>query len=462
MLKLARNVLTEKGLQTDKGSISFKYIENLHEVQEEEGLKLCNKVTGAHVNFQNKKMNVRLAAQVLSSSVADAIDFLRQSGNSNFFGSEATVEFPRIIDGLFDVMNSRSPFGTYFNSPLSNNNRLVWETFFSDAQLYLKSLKIGEQNILQHVRKTFALGFIMNIISFKLLFEDLSSLDENPIKYLLTFKCSQDNLEIFFSCIRARGRTQDNPSPLEFRYILRKLLFRNSVKPSINANCADDTFHTNHIMNFNTATSNFVRNGNSDTTNENDDFLQLILQLESPESSPYQGNVLYYVTGFIVFKILQKNDCQFCHDILTTNRHKSDHSYTLNINKFSAFTSFVNRGELCFASDAAFEIIKFVDSIFKQTVAMGFLNVNNISSKLVLATLHRFQTHLQNMFTPKHPVTESIICLDSHETEIVKYMATKYLQIRMSSYLKTHVQKQLGDIRTKRQKLHKTIIFSHV
>lgn len=186
------------------------------------------------------------------------------------------------------------------------------------------------------------------------------------------------------------------------------------------------------------------------------------MQLESPESTLYQDNVLYYITGFIVFKILQKNDCQFCHNILTTNEHKSDHSYSLNINKFSAFTSFVNRGKLCFASDAAFEIVKYVNSIWKQTVAMGYLKVNNISSKLVLATLHRFQAHLQDMFKPRHSTTESIICLDSHETEMVKYIATKFLQIRMSSYLKTHVQKQSGDIRTKRQKLHKTILFSHV
>ncbi|RVE47661.1 hypothetical protein evm_007650 [Chilo suppressalis] len=77
MLKHARNVLADKGFKTAGGEISFKYIQELHKVQEEEGLKLTNKITGVHVDFNNKKMNVRLAAQVLSSSVADAIDYLR-------------------------------------------------------------------------------------------------------------------------------------------------------------------------------------------------------------------------------------------------------------------------------------------------------------------------------------------------------------------------------------------------
>lgn len=43
-------------------------------------------------------MNVKIAAQTLSSSVADAIDFLRASGNENFQGSEASTEYIRMID----------------------------------------------------------------------------------------------------------------------------------------------------------------------------------------------------------------------------------------------------------------------------------------------------------------------------------------------------------------------------
>lgn len=161
--------------------------------------------------------------------------------------------------------------------------------FFNQAEEYLSKLKIGEQPLLDHTRKNFAMGFLMNITSFKQLFADLTLLEENQLKYLLTFKCSQDNLEILFSCIRSRRRMQDNPSPLEFRYILRKLLFRNCVQ--YNSNYIDDTFHTNHVIEFRNNTRS-ITDSIPSNTESNYDFLQMIRHLESPASSPYQDNVL--------------------------------------------------------------------------------------------------------------------------------------------------------------------------
>lgn len=60
-------------------------------------------------------MKVNLAAQVLSSSVADAIEYCNKDLRSqNVKGSGGTVEFLRQFDELFDVMNSRNPLGKGF------------------------------------------------------------------------------------------------------------------------------------------------------------------------------------------------------------------------------------------------------------------------------------------------------------------------------------------------------------
>lgn len=173
---------------------------------------------------------------------------------------------------------------------------------------------------MQHARKTFALGFLMNITSLSMLFDDLTSLPKHPLKYLLTFKYSQDNLEIFISLIRLRSRTQDNPNPLEFRYKLRKLLFRNSVQPSVNANCVDDSFNSNHVIEYRNYTLSFTWSLIENRSSEgDDDFINnMVRHLESSPQSPYQQNVLYYIAGLIVNIILRINTCHFCHDILTT------------------------------------------------------------------------------------------------------------------------------------------------
>jgi len=60
-----------------------------------------------------------------------------------------------------------------------------------------------------------------------------------PVKYFLPYKTSQDYVEITFSCIRSVGGENNNPSALQFRWIIRKMLFRNSLSSSKNANCQD-------------------------------------------------------------------------------------------------------------------------------------------------------------------------------------------------------------------------------
>lgn len=111
MLKLCRNAFTETSLSSEMRQISFKFVEELHKFQEKEDLKLANSLPGPHIHFTQKKMNVRLTAQTITSSVANAIDFLRESGNPTFKGSEATTELIRFFDRIFDFMYSRTLFG---------------------------------------------------------------------------------------------------------------------------------------------------------------------------------------------------------------------------------------------------------------------------------------------------------------------------------------------------------------
>ncbi|CAH2088525.1 unnamed protein product [Euphydryas editha] len=183
-------------------------------LKNEEGLKLANKITSNHVGFSGKKMNVKLAAQVLSNSVADAIEFLAKNGDKRFEGSEATVEYIR------------------------------------DST---------------HV-----------------------------MKYFLTYKCSQDNLEIFFSCVRRCGALNDNPSSLQFRYTLRKLLFRNSVEPSVNANCGiEDDFEMTPVLEFRHSKRAIIENAEA----SEDEQLDLMFYLDNEKFSYYKNNVLYYMAG---------------------------------------------------------------------------------------------------------------------------------------------------------------------
>ena len=70
MLQLVRNCFGDKKTIDKEGNfVKWECIERLHDLQEKEGLHLANKLRFAHIAWVKKKMNVKLAAQLLSESV---------------------------------------------------------------------------------------------------------------------------------------------------------------------------------------------------------------------------------------------------------------------------------------------------------------------------------------------------------------------------------------------------------
>ncbi|KAG9275028.1 DNA transposase THAP9 [Astyanax mexicanus] len=209
MLKLLRNCFAEGGVfQTGDGTtIKWQYIEELNKVQEAEGLRLGNKLKMTHILWRKHKMKVNLAAQVFSSSVADALEFCnRELHLPQFRGCEATVEFIRTIDCAFDVLNTRNPLDKGFKAPLRPSNKSRTQSLLENVEKCLLQLRdSGGKLVHKGPRKTGAIGFIASCRSIFNVFQDLVEAPGTPCKYLLTYKLSQDHLGLFFSAIRARG-----------------------------------------------------------------------------------------------------------------------------------------------------------------------------------------------------------------------------------------------------------------
>ncbi|CAH2088930.1 unnamed protein product [Euphydryas editha] len=107
-IKLVRNAFSDLKVIIDRegNKIEFKYIKLLLELQEKEGLHLGTKLSKAHVEFATQKMKVRLATQLFSNSVADALEFCEYNLKlSQFQGSPGT---------FFSSIRSR---GGYNNNP---------------------------------------------------------------------------------------------------------------------------------------------------------------------------------------------------------------------------------------------------------------------------------------------------------------------------------------------------------
>ncbi|KAL1467823.1 hypothetical protein MTO96_041893 [Rhipicephalus appendiculatus] len=86
-------------------------------------------------------MKVNLTAQTLSSSVADVNDFCREELKlPEFKGSEATVEFIRLFDQLFNCLDSRKPLAMAFKAPLRPGGKGIWMALLAETKAHIRGL----------------------------------------------------------------------------------------------------------------------------------------------------------------------------------------------------------------------------------------------------------------------------------------------------------------------------------
>lgn len=109
MVKNVRNTLAKYQLVDGQGRIiKFEYFEKLLNLQEKFDFKMNTKLTSQHIFFSNKPMNVRLAVQLFSNSVANQLERCLLEKVPGFEDCAATIEFSRWVNDIFDVCNSQS------------------------------------------------------------------------------------------------------------------------------------------------------------------------------------------------------------------------------------------------------------------------------------------------------------------------------------------------------------------
>ena len=218
---------------------------------------------------------------------------------------------------------------------------------------------------------------------------EMFSLKENPFDYLLTYKFSQDHLALLFSCLRSKGGWNNNPNSMQLKYTLRQMLFRNAVEASKNSNCIDfsESFSSGIIPIFHKRKH---RSPLVEEKPESDSGFTLteqllVEQLEERGHSEFMENILFYISGFIVTKLMALIACTACKKCLISSPLPSsiDHDYCgakttqhSDTPAASAFTLFINRGGLTIPSQSVFAVVKYAEHIFKAFVVKDGKHIN--------------------------------------------------------------------------------------
>lgn len=147
MFKLVRNHWESKKviLDSNNNKIDWNLLCELNKLQEDEGLHFANKITRRHIMFRNNIMKVKLASQVLSTSVATALKFCRENAKLiTFKNSEPTEHFVRNMNNLFDVFNSRNMKQFDYKQPLYSRNKDFIFSVLNSMKTYIRELKIKQ------------------------------------------------------------------------------------------------------------------------------------------------------------------------------------------------------------------------------------------------------------------------------------------------------------------------------
>lgn len=457
MVKLVRNTIASTGsLYDNQGRmVKWQYVVSLHKVQTDEGLLAATKLGVRHIQWKREKMKVRLATQVLSASVSNALLYLAEDlKHPEFQGCEATVEFLQLFNDLFDVLNSKNLHSKNYKKPLNSNNMTNILEFFDKAENYIKNLRTSKngQLVLESKKKTGFLGFLTGIYWVKFLYSTL--IETNTLKFILTYKFSQDHLEMFFSAIRSKGGFNNNPTAKQFKSAYVRLLLKNEISSSTNANCLplDDTNILNVIFSKNIYLINLNQKVTFDISLlkiNDDDFEDEYSQFTSSKPlrnanslSFFAADIVDYITGFVIRKLYKTTKCGICKSALTFNPHNS------------ALIKRKNKGGLVVPGVDSSKICKTAEKEFRICEQLGQLQKKNLMQYLIIKSMRKLPLNVYSTLD-EHILDDNPF--DNHKILLIKTLLFEYLKIRLIHVAKQYTrQLQTNKIRSLN---NKTTIF---
>lgn len=206
MLKLVRKHFSSNKIHFEDRLVDWNLLVQIVERQSTDNFNLRNKLTNLHINWGQKPMNVRLAAETLSKSVADMLLQLRNDKYGGFENAAITSEFIQFFNDGFDILN----FGENRKGDKKFKRKLCKDTantifeFGEKFKRYISKLEYrnltkSDPILLSNAEKGF-FGFYMNFISLRGIYEDFVL--NGPLSEFYTFQFSQDHLETYFSLVR--------------------------------------------------------------------------------------------------------------------------------------------------------------------------------------------------------------------------------------------------------------------
>ena len=172
--------------------------------------------------------------------------------------------------------------------------------------------------------------------------------------------------------------------------------------------------------------------------------------------SEFTSNVLFYVAGYIVSKLIKAVACPACKkSLLPLPKQLPDngHDYTSTIyheaGKASSFTTFVNKGGLQNPSTSVFRTVEYCEHVFKATVTgkdgKQISSEGNLKKKMIVNVCQHCTLDSSTGLFTDHGDDDNEFLADDHRTNLMKRVAEKYFTLRLYNFGKKYVKEIVND-----------------
>ena len=298
----------------------------------------------------------------------------------------------------------------------------------------------------QHRRETFIIAFVGLAKSILSIAEELLFHSDNPYKYVLTYKLSQDHLEIFVA--HNAITSSDKANVMMFEENLSGSLF---------------SFKTNRRRSLLSEMTNIeALNGVTDADTIKLDQESIENALKTTSMTFVTENVLYDIAGYILRSILKSIDCNLCVESLLVPKQMSDHQYFTS--PYGSLVQIKNSGGLIQSSYFVYKIITTAEKIFHLTVVDNPLKITSNRVLVLKMVYHIFKSCKWDKYIQNSEHAYQVeITSDDHITQLVITIYSKYLHIRLNTYGKRYTREIINKSQASlRHQLLKLTLFKNI
>ena len=353
-----------------------------------------------------------------------------------------TVKFLLMVNDLFDILNSRNTIAMGHKAPISARNKEEATAKLQDGIQVLMSLTTATGTSIRSSKRWLSvMGIVITALSLTRLLPELLTRQ----RFVLTYKFSQDHLELLFGSVRRLGGWSNSPTALQFAKIWRQLIRRTGVKTGTKGNAI--TLDPTCIVSVGHVTSETVMSIDRTPIPDDESLLLLLHDMsETTTLTPLIRNAVCYIAGWVVRKAAQIITCETCAAALTTTSPPADLSDSYCLIEKKDYTG----RSLRMPSKPVLSIALTTERAIRATE--GYRTSSALETRICSTVVGTVGTN--DGFELGSHDRETLYGIDTHSSVLIRTIASLYYRVRQHHAARLHTQRlQAGNRRKTSNKL---------